>query len=49
MLKKRKTTNDSSLYNIKETKDDTKNITTGDENAIVKRRNDDIHCKCIVF
>ena len=48
-VEKKKNANDSSLYNIKETKDDTKNITTGDENAIVKRRNDDIHCKCIVF
>ena len=39
-VEKRKNANDSSLYNIKETKDDTKNITTGDENANEKRRND---------
>ena len=48
---RRKNTNDSSFYNRKETKDDTKNVTSGDENGIYskKKKNENVHCKCSVF
>ena len=35
---RRKNTNDSSFYNRKETKDDTKNVTSGDENGIYSKK-----------
>ena len=35
---------------IIETKEDTKNVTSGDDNGNVnKRKNDNPHCKCIIF
>ena len=48
---RRKNTNDSSFYNRKETKDDTKNVTSGDENGNhpKKKKNENVHCKCSVF
>ena len=46
----KKNSNDSSFYNRKETKEDTKNVTSGDDNGNVnKRKNDNPHCKCIIF
>ena len=47
---RKKNSNDSSFYNRKETKEDTKNVTSGDDNGNVnKRKNDNPHCKCIIF